>query len=180
LLLAACCLLSQLAVAVAVYVYSLCLYTVLYRTAERGQAKRVWVWMPIPLIAHTRAMDQRNAQRSKTPPHFAFRSSQRQRPQDLTSASAGADAIWGAHRPNYIHGQFGGIFFAPQVPPPPRCTPVVISTNLTSRLSLAHSCSVLRGPAPLRPHPSGGAPAGLTPAGLHPAAGGQAKQKQRI
>jgi hypothetical protein len=29
------------------------------------------------------------------------------------------------------------------------------------------SCSVLRGPAPLRPHPSG-APAGLTLAGLHP------------
>jgi hypothetical protein len=29
------------------------------------------------------------------------------------------------------------------------------------------SCSVLRGPALLRPHPSG-APAGLTPAGLHP------------
>jgi hypothetical protein len=26
---------------------------------------------------------------------------------------------------NYIHGQFGGICFAPQVPPAPRCTPVV-------------------------------------------------------
>jgi hypothetical protein len=51
------------------------------------------------------------------------------------------DAIWGAHRCNYIHGQFGGIFFAPQVPPPPRCTPVVISTKLTSRLSLAPCCT---------------------------------------
>ena len=36
---------------------------------------------------------------------------------------------------------FGGIFFAPQVPPAPRCTPVVISTKLTSRLSLAPCCA---------------------------------------
>jgi hypothetical protein len=64
---------------------------------------------------------------------------QRQRSQNLTSASG--DAIWGAHRPNYIHGQFGGIFFVPQVPPAPRCTPVVISTKLTSRLSLAPCCA---------------------------------------
>ena len=64
---------------------------------------------------------------------------QRQRSQILTSASG--DAIWGAHRPNYIHGQFGGIFFVPQVPPAPRCTPVVISTKLTSRLSLAPCCA---------------------------------------
>ena len=40
-----------------------------------------------------------------------------------------------------IHGQFGGICFDPQVPPPPRCTPVVISTKLTSRLSLAPCCA---------------------------------------
>jgi hypothetical protein len=64
---------------------------------------------------------------------------QRQRSQNLTSASG--DAIWGAHRPNYIRGQFGGIFFVPQVPPPPRCTPVVIPTKLTSRLSLAPCCA---------------------------------------
>ena len=64
---------------------------------------------------------------------------QRQRSQILTSASG--DAIWGAHRPNYIRGQFGGIFFVPQVPPAPRCTPVVISTKLTSRLSLAPCCA---------------------------------------
>jgi hypothetical protein len=66
---------------------------------------------------------------------------QRQRSQDLTSASG--DAIWGAHRPNYIHGQFGGILFAPQVPPPPRCTPVVVSTKLTSRLSTPAPCCAL-------------------------------------
>ena len=64
---------------------------------------------------------------------------QRQRPQNPTSAPG--DAIRGAHRCNYIHGQFGGIFFAPQVPPAPRCTPVVISTKLTSRLSLAPCCA---------------------------------------
>ena len=64
---------------------------------------------------------------------------QRQRPQNSTSAPG--DAIWGAHRCNYIHGQFGGIFFVPQVPPAPRCTPVVISTKLTSRLSLAPCCA---------------------------------------
>jgi hypothetical protein len=42
------------------------------------------------------------------------------------------------------HGQFGGICFAPQVPPAPAprcCTPVVISTKLTSRLSLAPCCA---------------------------------------
>jgi hypothetical protein len=38
-------------------------------------------------------------------------------------------------------------------PPGPRCTPVAISTKLTSRLS--RSCSVLRGPALLQPQPSG-------------------------
>jgi hypothetical protein len=32
-------------------------------------------------------------------------------------------------------------FFVPQVPPAPRCTPVVISTKLTSRLSLAPCCA---------------------------------------
>jgi hypothetical protein len=53
---------------------------------------------------------------------------------------------------------FGGIFFATQVPPGPRCTPVVISTKLASRRPL--SCSVLRGPAPLRPPQPSGAPAG--------------------
>jgi hypothetical protein len=42
---------------------------------------------------------------------------------------------------SYIHGQFGGGFFVPQVPPAPRCTPVVISTKLTSRLSLAPCCA---------------------------------------
>jgi hypothetical protein len=71
-------------------------------------------------------------------------SNQRQRPQILTSASGDGDAIWGAHRPNYIdyiHGQFGGTFFVPQVPPAPRCTPGVISTKLTSRLSLAPCCA---------------------------------------
>jgi hypothetical protein len=31
--------------------------------------------------------------------------------------------------------------FVPQVPPPPRCTTVVISTKLTSRLSLAPCCA---------------------------------------
>jgi hypothetical protein len=68
------------------------------------------------------------------------RQSQRQRSQKLTSASG--DAVWGAHRPNYIiHGQFGSIFFAPQVPLAPRCTPVVISTKLNSRLSLAPCCA---------------------------------------
>jgi hypothetical protein len=69
--------------------------------------------------------------------------SQRQRPQNLTSASG--DAIWGAHRLNYIHGQFGGIFCPPGTPAPPvpgaRCTSVVISTELTSRLSLAPCCA---------------------------------------
>ena len=34
-----------------------------------------------------------------------------------------------------------GFFFVPQVPPAPRCTPVVISTKLTSRLSLAPCCA---------------------------------------
>jgi hypothetical protein len=57
-------------------------------------------------------------------------SAQRQRPQNLTSASG--DAIWGAHRPNYIPGQFGGLFIAPQVPPAPRCTPVVSVSGNTS------------------------------------------------
>jgi hypothetical protein len=88
---------------------------------------------------------------------------QRQRPQNSTSAPG--DAIWGAHRCNYIHGQFGGFFFAPQIPPPPRCTPVVVSTKLTSRLSLAPCC--MRGAALLLPHPSG-APAGVSSRGLHP------------
>jgi hypothetical protein len=64
---------------------------------------------------------------------------QRQRSRILTSASG--DAIWGAHRSNYIHGQYLGFFFVPQVPPAPRCTPVVISTKLTSRLSLAPCCA---------------------------------------
>ena len=32
-------------------------------------------------------------------------------------------------------------FFVPQVPPAPRCTPVVISTKPTSRLSLAPCCA---------------------------------------
>jgi hypothetical protein len=32
------------------------------------------------------------------------------------------------------------ISFAPQVPPVPRCTPLVVSTKLTSRLSLAPCC----------------------------------------
>ena len=68
-----------------------------------------------------------------------MRASQRRGSQNSTSAPG--DAIWGAHRCNYIHGQFGGIFFAPQVPPAPRCTPVVISTKLTSRLSLAPCCA---------------------------------------
>jgi hypothetical protein len=44
-----------------------------------------------------------------------------QRSQNLTSASG--DAIWGAHRPNYIHGQFGGIFLSPRYPRPPRAPP---------------------------------------------------------
>jgi hypothetical protein len=35
----------------------------------------------------------------------------------------------------------GGFFFVPQVPPAPRCTPVVIPTKLTSRLSLAPCCA---------------------------------------
>jgi hypothetical protein len=72
----------------------------------------------------------------------AMPSAQRWRSQILTSASG--DAIWGVHIdliPNYIHGRFGGIFFVPQVPPAPRCTPVVISTKLTSRLSLAPCCA---------------------------------------
>jgi hypothetical protein len=64
---------------------------------------------------------------------------QRQRSQNLTSASG--DAIWGAHRPNYTHGQFGGICFATQVPPGPRCTPLAISTKLTPRLSPAPCCA---------------------------------------
>jgi hypothetical protein len=66
-------------------------------------------------------------------------SSQRQRPQNSTSAPG--DAIWGAHRCNYIMANLEVFFFAPQVPPPPRCTPVVISTKLTSRLSLAPCCA---------------------------------------
>jgi hypothetical protein len=64
-----------------------------------------------------------------------------QRRGSQNSTSGPGDAIWGAHRPNYIHGQFGGGGFAPQVPPAPRCTPVVISTKLTSRLSLAPCCA---------------------------------------
>jgi hypothetical protein len=74
---------------------------------------------------------------------------QRQRSQHLTSASG--DAIWGAHRPNYIHGQSGGIVFAP-LPPGG-----FYQTDFPPL-----SCSVLRGPALLRPYPSG-APAGLAP-----------------
>jgi hypothetical protein len=87
---------------------------------------------------------------------------QRQRPQNLTSASG--DAIWGAHRPNYTHGQFGGIFFCPPGTPAP---PVHPRGNFYQTDFPPLSCSVLRGPALLRPHPSG-ARAGLTPAGLHP------------
>jgi hypothetical protein len=52
---------------------------------------------------------------------------QRQRSQILTSASG--DAIWGAHRPNYIRGQFGGIFLSPRYPRPPRAPPGGIAPN---------------------------------------------------
>jgi hypothetical protein len=66
-----------------------------------------------------------------------------QRRGSQNSTSAPGDAIWGAHRCNYTHGQFGGTVFVPQgPPPPPRCTPVVIYTKLTSsRLSLAPCCA---------------------------------------
>jgi hypothetical protein len=84
--------------------------------------------------------------RMRRPRHSALLAAaagRRQRSQNLNLnlTSASGDAIWGAHRPNYIHGQFGGLFFVPQVPPAPRCTPVVISTKLTSRLSLAPCCA---------------------------------------
>jgi hypothetical protein len=65
------------------------------------------------------------------------------------STSAPGDAIWGVQIDVITSMANLEVFFAPQVPPAPRCTPVVISTKLTSRLS----CSVLRGPALLRPHP---------------------------
>jgi hypothetical protein len=92
---------------------------------------------------------------------------QRQRSQNLTSASG--DAIWGAHRPihNYIHGQFGGILFCPPGTPAP---PVPPRGNFYQTDFPPLSCSVLRGPVLLRPHPSG-SPAGLTPAGVLPGPG---------
>jgi hypothetical protein len=91
---------------------------------------------------------------------------QRQRSQNLTSASA--DAIWGAHRPNYIHGQFGGIFVVPQVPPAPRCTPVVIFTKLTSCLSLAPCCACQPSFGHIQ---AAGAPAGASSRGVLPGPG---------
>jgi hypothetical protein len=100
-------------------------------------------------------------------------SAQRQRPQNLTSASGDGDAIWGAHRPNYIHGQFGGFFFGPPGTPGPPVHPRG-SSHRTDFPPL--SCSVLRGPA--RP-PS--ATSKRRPGGPYsrwtPCAGGQAKQK---
>jgi hypothetical protein len=67
---------------------------------------------------------------------------QRQRSQNLTSASG--DAIWGAHRPihNYIHGQFGGILFCPPGTPAPPVHPRgnFYQTDF-SRLSLAPCCA---------------------------------------
>ena len=86
-----------------------------------------------------------------------------QRRGSQNSTSAPGDAIWGAHRCNYIHGQFGGIIFCPPGTPGP---PVHPRGNFYQTDFPPLSCSVLRGPALLRPHPSG-APAGLTPAGLH-------------
>jgi hypothetical protein len=83
-----------------------------------------------------------------------------------------------AHRCNYIHGQFGGLFFAPQVPPAPRCTPVVISTKLTSRLSLAPS--ELRAARASPPSATSKRRPGGPYSRWTPSAGGQAKQKQRI
>jgi hypothetical protein len=83
-------------------------------------------------------------------------SPQRQRSQYLTSASGDAIWGWGAHRPNYIHGQFGGIFFGPPGIPGP---PVHPRGNFHQTDFPPLSCSVLRVPALLRPHPSG-APAG--------------------
>jgi hypothetical protein len=46
-----------------------------------------------------------------------------QRRGSQNSTSAPGDAIWGAHRCNYIRGQFGGIFFATQYPRPPGAPP---------------------------------------------------------
>jgi hypothetical protein len=89
-----------------------------------------------------------------------------------TSAPPPRDAIWGAHRPNYVHGQFGGAFFAPQVPPAPRCTPVVISTKLASRLSLAPCCAGQPSFGHIHKRRPGGPYSCWTPS-----AGGQAKQK---
>jgi hypothetical protein len=55
----------------------------------------------------------------------------RGRPLGCTSTEVGLWQIW-----RYLCA-----FFAPQVPPPPRCTPVVVSTKLTPRLSLAPCCA---------------------------------------
>jgi hypothetical protein len=52
------------------------------------------------------------------------------------------DAIWGLHIDLITSmANLEVFFFAPQIPPAPRCTPVVISTKLTSRLSLAPCCA---------------------------------------
>jgi hypothetical protein len=94
---------------------------------------------------------------------------QRRRSQNLTSASG--DAIWGAHRPNCIHGQFAWRFFfgppAPRFRPAP---PVHPRGNFHQTDFPPLSCSVLRVPAPLRPHPSG-APAGAGSRGVLPGPG---------
>ena len=71
---------------------------------------------------------------------------QRQRHQNLTSASGDA----------------------PQVPPAPRCTPVVISTELASRLRLSLLLRAARASPPSAASKRRPAPAGLGPAGLHP------------
>jgi hypothetical protein len=78
-----------------------------------------------------------------------YKTPQRQRSQNLTSASG--DAIWGAHRPNCIHGQFGVFFCCPPGTPGP---PVHPRGNFYQTDFPPLSCSVLRGPALLRPHTS--------------------------
>jgi hypothetical protein len=63
------------------------------------------------------------------------------------------------------------------VPPAPRCTPVVISTKLTSRLSLAPCCAG----QPSFGHIQAAPRRGLLPLdSIRRSAGDQAKQKQRI
>jgi hypothetical protein len=70
-----------------------------------------------------------------------------QRHSAAAAPSISNQRLWGCHlgctsTHSHIPGQFGGICFAPQVPPAPRRTTAVVSTKPTSsRLSLAPCCA---------------------------------------